>query len=68
MGAFLSPKTSAPPPPPAPPTKDDTEVRQAALEERKRRQLAAGRAANIRTGGQGVPDAAPVAKKELLGE
>lgn len=68
MGAFLSPKTSAPPPPPLPPTRDDAAVRQAALEERRRRSLAAGRASTIRTGGQGVSGPAPVKTKELLGE
>ena len=67
MGAFLSPKASAPPPPP-PPTRDDAAVRQAAFDERQRRRLAAGRASTIKTGPQGVTADASVRKKTLLGE
>lgn len=66
MGGFSSSPT--PPPPPAPPERDDAEVQEAALQERLRQARARGRAANILTGGQGVTDPVPTARKKLLGE
>lgn len=64
MGGFSSSPT--PPPPPPPPARDDKEVQEAALQERLRQ--ARGRSANILTGGRGVTEPAPVARKRLLGE
>jgi hypothetical protein len=67
MAGFSSSPTPPPPPPP-PPERTDAEVQDAALQERLRQARARGRAANILTGGEGVTDPAPVARKRLLGE
>lgn len=66
MGGFSSAPTPAPPPPP--PARDNGEVQEAALQERLRQARARGRSANILTGGQGVTEAVPAARKRLLGE
>lgn len=66
-GLFSSP-SPPPPPPPPPPKRDDKEVQEAALKERLRRARAAGRAANILTGGRGITAPLEATRKRLLGE
>lgn len=65
MGSlFGGSKSPAPAPPPS---RDDTQVKAAAEAERKRLLAKKGRKSTIKTGGQGVTDEAPAAKKKLLG-
>ena len=59
--------TPAPPPPPPPPTIDSGEVNRAATEERKRRSMAEGRASTMLTQNEMEDEAAPTARKKLLG-
>lgn len=67
--SFLAPSPPKPQPAPPPaPTRADPEIDEA----RRRQQLAArlrqGRGATILTGGLGLADPAPVARKTLLGQ
>lgn len=67
--SFLAPSPSAPPPPPPPvPTPDDPAVDEARRKQQIAARLRQGRSATILTGGLGLSDPAPVARKTLLGE
>jgi hypothetical protein len=72
MGIFSSPSTpyvpplpAAPPPPPAP---ADPAVSQAATDAQARAKAAAGFGSTIATSPQGVPGAASISLKTLLGQ
>lgn len=67
---LVSPKTPAMPTPviPESPKPLDPELRKAREDERRRARAAFGRERTILTGGLGLEQGAPVAKKTLLGE
>ena len=74
-GLFSAPSAPPPPPPPPlPPAPADAspstvaEGQDAAVQERLRRARAAGRSANILTGGQGLAEPLQTTRKRLLGE
>ncbi|HEU0070937.1 MAG TPA: hypothetical protein VFS04_06560 [Alphaproteobacteria bacterium] len=66
--SFLAPSPPSPPPPASVPTADDPAVEEARRKQQIAARLRQGRSATILTGGLGLADPAPVARKTLLGE
>ena len=64
---FGSSSPAPTPPPPPPPKRTDPEVKEASAREKKRLSARKGRSSTMLTGGLGITDDAPVAKKPLLG-
>ena len=69
MGGIVgSSKPKLPDPAPPPPQREDPDVQAARERELERNRLARGRRTTLLTGGEGVTEAAPVARKTLLGQ